>query len=428
MSAPEALRPLRQRSFRLLTAGQLTSNVGDAFYAVALPWYVLATHGGALLLATVLTAYGIPRTVLVAVGGSASDRWRPWTVMMVADSVRAVLVALLAVVAFAGPASPDVLIPIAAVIGAGEGLFLPGSMAIVPSLVPDDDLQAANALSSGGTQLAALVGPAIAGAVVATAGPATAFVVDAASFLVSAGSLAGIRQQRWRLPSAAEPADHGTAGGAPSGAPTLWRVLRSERVLQLILLVILAANLGTGGLFEVALPALAHGPLHSGAAGYGGLVASIGAGALVGSVAAAQAGRLRRPALVASAAFLGDTVFMTVPPYLHSTYLAGVCLALFGVLNGFGNILALTALQRWADPQLLGRVMGLIVLASFGTFPLSVALAGAVVHAYGPAPFFPIAGGVLALALLVALSQRSWRTFGMPEAANVPAPAEVLTL
>ena len=70
-------------------AGQLTSNVGDAFYAVALPWYVLATHGGPLLLGTVLAAYGIPRTALLLVGGHLSDRWRPWTVMMATDAVRA---------------------------------------------------------------------------------------------------------------------------------------------------------------------------------------------------------------------------------------------------------------------------------------------------------------------------------------------------
>jgi hypothetical protein len=56
---------------------------------VALPWYVLANHGGPLLLGTVLAAYGIPRTALLAVGGHASDRWRPWTVMMSSDVVRA---------------------------------------------------------------------------------------------------------------------------------------------------------------------------------------------------------------------------------------------------------------------------------------------------------------------------------------------------
>ncbi len=142
LTASRALAPLRQRGFRLLTIGQVTSNVGDACYAVALPWYVLAAHGGVLLLGTVLAAYGVPRTALIAVGGWASDRWRPQTVMMATDAVRALALAALAVAAAAGPARAVVLVPIAVVIGAGEGLFLPGSFSIIPSLLSGDDLQA----------------------------------------------------------------------------------------------------------------------------------------------------------------------------------------------------------------------------------------------------------------------------------------------
>ena len=154
-----SLAPLRHRSFRCLVAGQFASNLGDACYAVALPWYVLAEHGGPLLLGTVLAAYGVPRTVALAFGGHASDRWRPWTVMMGSDVVRAICTAALAAAAALGPARTVILVPIAVVLGAGEGLFLPGSFAIVPTLLPDADLQAGNALTSGGTQLAMLAGP-----------------------------------------------------------------------------------------------------------------------------------------------------------------------------------------------------------------------------------------------------------------------------
>src|SRR5262249_30464183 len=152
------------------TAGQLTSNLGDGLYAVALPWYVLTSHGGALLLGTVLAAYGISRTVLLFAGGYASDRWRPWTVMMSTDVVRAGALAALAITATLGPPRAAVLIPLAVVIGAGEGLFLPGSFAIVPALLPGEELQAGNSLASGGTQLALLAGPAAGGVLVALAG------------------------------------------------------------------------------------------------------------------------------------------------------------------------------------------------------------------------------------------------------------------
>src|ERR1700756_4186912 len=119
------LAPLRHRGFRLLVSGQLASNAGGAFYAVGVPRSVLA-------------AYGIPRTVLLAVGGHASDRWRPWTVMMTSDTVRAFAAAALAVAAASGPARAVVLVPIAAVLGAGEGLFLLRAVALVPAPLPGE--------------------------------------------------------------------------------------------------------------------------------------------------------------------------------------------------------------------------------------------------------------------------------------------------
>ncbi len=431
MTVSRGLSPLRHRGFRWLAGGQLTSNVGDAFYAVALPWYVLAHHGGALLLGTVLAAYGVPRTVLVAVGGHASDRWRPWTVMMAADAVRAVAVAAMAAVAVAGPASTTFLVPVAVVLGAGEGLFLPGSFAIVPSLLPDEDLQAGNALTSGGTQLASLAGPAVGGLVVALAGPGPAFAVDAATFVVSALTLLAIRVQQRAPAPAVAPASAGSpppggASGAPGQpevavavaeedegeGPTLRRLLASERVLQLILLVTLAANLGMGGLSEVALPALAHGPFHAGAGGYGALIAAFSGGALAGTLLAGQGRRLARPAVVASVAFLLEGALMGAIPYLGGAMPAAAALVVIGALNGFGNIVTLTAFQRWAPPALMGRLMGLLMFGSFGAFPVSVAVTGAIVRVWGPAVFFPVASVLLVAAVLVGLSQPSWRAFG----------------
>lgn len=438
LARARGLAPLRHQRFRLLVSGQLTSNVGDAFYAVALPWYVLATHGGPLLLGTVLAAYGIPRTALLLAGGHLSDRWRPWTIMMATDSVRALAVGALAVAAALGPPRALVLVPIAVVLGAGAGLFLPGSFAIVPELLPGDDLQAGNALMSGGTQLATLVGPAIGGALVALIGPASAFGVDAASFAVSALTLAGLRAASAR--AGAETA-RGSAGSSAAGSaeppaeaedpvadgPTVRSLLRTERILQLGLLVTVAANLGSGGMDEVALPSLAHGPLHSGAVGYGILIGAFGAGALAGTLTAAQARQARRPFLVGSLAFLAEAVFIAVAPYLGSTpAVAGAILGL-GIMNGFGNVLTITAFQRWAPPQLLGRLSGLLMLSSLGVFPVSVLLAAVFVRHLGPASFFVFAAATLTIAILAGLSQRTWRDFGIEAAVRADRPDPILS-
>jgi predicted MFS family arabinose efflux permease len=434
---PRALAPLRHRGFRLLTAGQLASNLGDACYAVALPWYVLATHGDAFLLGTVLAAYGIPRTALLTVGGYACDRWGAQTVMMTADVTRAFAVVALAATAATGPASLAELIPIAVVLGAGEGFFLPGSFAIIPALLTGEDLQAGNALSSSGTQFATLVGPAIGGALVAFLGPVPAFGLDAASFAVSAATLAAIRVGRPPSRAAATHTPANTAVGstgiggttdtAPEGKPSLLALVRSQRVLAIILLVTVAGNLGSGGESEVALPALAHGPLHAGAQGYGAIVAAFGGGALLGTIIVGQVPRLRRPSVTASLIFLMQAAAAAAVPFLGATAAVAAAMAVLGITNGFGNVIMITAFQRWAPPHLMGRLSGLLTLSAFGVFPVSVALGALFVRDLGPGSFFLFSAATLAVALLAGLSARSWRDFGADREAAahhiVPATA-----
>jgi predicted MFS family arabinose efflux permease len=412
---PRALTPLRHRSVRLLLAGQVASNVGDACYAVALPWYVLAAHGGTVLLGVVLVAYGIPRTCLIAVGGWASDRWGSRTVMLATDVARFAGVGGLAAVTALGPAQAGYLIPIAVVLGAGEGLFLPASLSILPSLVPGDDLEAANALTSSGTQVAILAGPAIGGALVALASPSVAFALDAASFAVSAVTLARLRAARPVSPPAGAPAV-GPEDARPAAEGTMsmfFAFFRSHRVLQVQFLLVIAANLGTNGVDSVSLPALAHGPLHSGADGYGLILAAGGAGALLGSMLAGQVRKPRKPSVTATLGFQVAAVGILVTPFLGHTFGVAADLAVRGLMIGFGNVLLYAAFQRLVPPALLGRATAVLTLGMFGTAPLSVALAAIFTRNLGFASFFLFAGITLTAAIVFGLSQKSWRDFGM---------------
>ncbi|MGH7910211.1 MAG: MFS transporter [Candidatus Dormibacteraceae bacterium] len=416
---PRSLRPLRHTGFRLLTAGQVVSNLGDALYAVALPWYVLSARGDTVLLGAVLAAYGIPRAALLLAGGHASDRWHPWTIMMAADGTRAAAAAAFAIAALSGRADAYVLVPIALVLGAGEGFFLPASRAIVPSLLPGEDLQAGNAMTSGANQLTLLVGPAVGGVVVAAFGPAPAFAIDALSFAVSAATLLGVRAGRRRPSPETVPgtgsAEPGGAGPPSQAESRTLRGLLTERALIVLLAIFLAGNLTTGGLVEVALPALAHGPLQAGARGYGALVAALAVGGLAGTLAVGQVRRPGRPAIVCSVAYLLLAGLIGVAPYLPGAVAVGIVLGAAGVCNGFGDVLFITTLQRWAPIHLMARIMSLVLLASLGSFPLSVVVAGVFVRAFGPALFFPAAGIVIALAVTGGLTQREWRGFGASE-------------
>lgn len=410
--------PLAVRDFRLLSIGQLASTAGDFCYAVALPWLVLSTHGGTVLLGTVLACYGVPRTVLIPVGGILADRLSPRAVMLVADAVRCVLVAVLTVFAARSLVSLAFLGPVAALIGAGEGLFLPASAAIMPSLLPADQLQAGNGLSAAMIQIGSLAGPVLGGILVTTAGSAPAFAIDSASFAISAAALAFMRGRRDPAagPASREPVgatDPASAQPDPASREetSIWRLFLNARVLQAIVLIAVLANFVISGAFEVALPALAHARF--GAAGFGSLIACFGAGALGGMLTAARLTGLRRPAVAACTGFLIGGVAISFVPFLGGLPGAAAAALVFGAAGSFGNVIIVTLLQQWAPGYLLGRVMSLVMLASIGAFPASVALSGVIVRSIGPAPFFPAAGAILALAVLLAATIREFRNFGV---------------
>ena len=419
--------PLAVRSFRWLCGGQFASTIGDYCYAVALPWLVLSAHGGAILLGTVLACYGVPRTVLIPVGGVLADKLGPRTLMLAADAMRCVAVAALAVLAARHVTSLAALGPIAVFTGAGEGLFIPASFAIMPTLLDGKRLAAGNALSTAAVQAGSLLGPALGGGLVAATRSSTAaFAVDAASFGVSALTLLLIPRRPAGGSVAAEAeamteAGAGTAEPGSAGGGVL-ALLRRSRELQVILVVVIAANLASGGMGDVALPALAHAGY--GAAGYGALLACFAVGGIAGTLGAARTGNLRAPATFASAVFLAEAAAIALVPFAGGAAGAAVMLGVVGACNGLGNVTMLTVVQKRVSPGLLGRVMGVLMLCSFGTFPLSVAVSGVLVRHLGPAPFFPVAGALVGVAILFGLTQREFRAFGArhevtPEAANV---------
>jgi len=424
--------PLAVRSFRLLAGGQFASTLGDYCYAVALPWLVLSNHGSTILLGTLLACYGVPRTVLIPVGGILADKLGPRTLMLFTDVLRCALVGVLTFLAARHTASLVTLGPTAAVIGGCEGLFLPASFTIMPSLLDDTQLTAGNALNQTAIQAGSLIGPAIGGALVAITGASTAaFGIDAVSFAVSALSLALIPRHRAARPVAApaEAADSSagqpdTGPDSPATAPdglaaqypgkpqSVLSYIRHSRGIQLVMLVAIAMNLGSGGLGEVALPALAHA--HWGAGGYGAVLACMAAGAVLGTLIAARTGTMRNPGMLASWAFTTAGCAIILVPFLGGEAGAAAAMLLDGACTSLGGVLFYTMAQRSLPPAMLGRVLSMIMLCSYGIFPLSVVVAGVLVHHVGATPFFPIAGIFLVLSILGGNSQRAFRDFGRP--------------
>src|SRR5262249_41301871 len=178
------LGPLRYNDYRLLFAGQLISFVGDAFYSVAMPWYMLKQGGGAANLGLVFTAYGVTLGGATLLGGWLSDKLRPRRVMLFSDFIRAFILAGLAWLTYGGGASILTggraaplwaIASFTAALGFFDGLFMPASSVIAPDLLPDDQLQAANGLYYALGRGAQLIGPTLAGLVVSRYGSPISF-------------------------------------------------------------------------------------------------------------------------------------------------------------------------------------------------------------------------------------------------------------
>ncbi|MFJ5925205.1 MFS transporter [Kitasatospora sp. NPDC092948] len=403
--------PLAVSGFRLLVVGQFASMVGDYCYAVALPWLVLGGHGGTALLGTVLACYGIARVATIPLGGILADRYGGRRIMLGADAVRALAVGALAAVSATGEPTLLQLAPLAVVLGAGSGLFLPASYTLLPALLPTEQLGRGNALSSMANQFGGVLGPSLGGVLVALWGSTPALAVDACSFLLSAAVLLGLRPRKADRPTENTPA------AEPDG-PGFTDVLRRGRLLHVVMVVALVCNLAFTGTMEVALPDWAHGSL--GAADYGILLTVLSIGALAGSAIAAKASTVQQPGRLFALLAVAMGIGLAGVPYAGGAIGAGVCIAVYSVASGWQNIVVVTMLQTWTPARLLGRVMSMVMLAVTGTFPISVAAAGLIVHRIGPAPFFPVAGLTIALTVALALTQPAFRrhrhgeTFGGP--------------
>jgi MFS family permease len=403
--------PLKVRNFQLLFAGQIISTLGDTFYAVALPWLVLTTGGNPQELGIILTGYGLPRVGTVLLGGILSDKFRPRRVMLAADIARAVLVGMLAMLGIQGHPVFWQLLAVAIPLGAFEGLFLPASFVMLPDILDDTKLQAGNSLNFSSTQLATLVGSGVAGVIVGAVSSGVALAIDAGTFVVSAVSLAAMRLQKATdvasITATASTEEIETSESEP--APGFWQIVRSSALVQVAFVIATIANLTFGGTVEVALPALAHSTLNAGATGFGLMLSAFGAGALIGSIATGVLNKLRHRGVISLLAALVQALAVALIPFSGGLIGAMLCLLLMGFTNSITNVLFITLVQENLPRAQLGRLMGVILFASLGSYPISVLLAGILINHTGPAIMFPISGAFLALGASYGLFQREIR-------------------
>jgi len=369
------LSPLRHRDFRVLWAGMAVSLLGDGIFLIAIAWESYSLWNAPAALSIVGIGMAVPTVLFLLAGGIVSDRYDRRLVMMWADGVRAVAVAVLAVLVIAGSLQFWELVVLVAVYGSGTAFFTPAFEAVVPDLLPVEDLPAANSLDQFVRPVALrLAGPLLGGTLVA-AGAGLAFAVDAASFGASLVAVAAIRSR----PPVRDETNATAFAAVKEGLRFirrrvwLWGTLGSAAVAYLVFL----------GPTEVLLPYVVKNDLHASAGTLGFVFAAGGLGAVGSAVWMGSRGHPRR-----GISFMYGTwtlATLAVAGYGLATAAWQLMLAclVFNALETAGTIVWATIKQRHVPSSMLGRVSSLDWLISIGLLPVSFALTAPVAAAVG---------------------------------------------
>jgi MFS family permease len=396
---PATRHPLFNREFRYLWIGNTISGCGDQFFLVALPWLILQLTGSGAILGGIMMVGAIPRAALMLLGGAVTDRVSPRKIMMLTAALRTVLVATLAAVIWTAHVEVWQVYLLSFCFGVADAFAAPAAQTLLPSLVAPAQLPAANALSQGTQQLAMLAMPAPAGIIIAAFGVASAFSIDAVSFLFIIAALLMLRDPP-RVESAVPRSNlaHSILEGL--------RYVKNDVALRTFLLVASVLNFCITGPLSVGLAFLAKSEFGSPAT-FGLLMSSVAAGSLAGLLLAGARQQRNRGRLL-----------------LVVSVIVGVCTALIGWLSqlwtllptlfimsasaGFLNVHLLAWFQQRVDRAMLGRVISVLMFASLGLVPLSLAAAGVAVQ-WNLRGMFAGAGALVLAVTCIAALQRPVR-------------------
>jgi MFS family permease len=394
---PSVEHPLRNPNYRLWLIGGTISLLGDQFYLVALPWLVLQQTGSAVVMGAIMMAGAIPRALLMLMGGAVSDRMSARKIMMATAMARTVCVTVIGVLVWIRVLRTWELYALAVAFGVADAFASPAQSAYMPSLLKREQLVAASSVSQSAGQLTTIVGPVPAGLVIKTLGVASAFFVDAISFLFIIGAL-------WKLPdppksqTARKPMLHSIAEGIA--------YVGKDVPLRSLMLLVMILNFCIAGPVSIGLAYLTKTKFGSPAV-YGIVISAVAAGGVLGALLAGVWKIRRRGVMILLVSVLLALCLGSIG-LLGKVWSIASVLLIMGAASGVVNIHIGAWIMQRIDVAVRGRVASVLMLASFGITPISLAVAGFLV-AWSLKIMFALAGGIMLLAAAGAALQKPVR-------------------
>jgi MFS family permease len=386
------IRALRHRNYRLFFGGQTVSLIGTWITRVATSWLVYRLTGSELLLGIVAFAGQIPLLILAPFGGVLGDRWDRRRILIVTQIVSALQSLALALLVFTHHITVTYLIALQVVQGIVNALDTPARQAFVVEMVDDpEDMPNAIALNSSMFNASRIIGPTIAGVLIAAVGEAWCFLLDAISYVAVIASLLAMRFAHREAPrKQAHMIDELRAG--------LRYILGFAPVGALLVQVTLVSVMGMP--YTVLMPVIAAKVLHGGPHTLGLLMTASGAGALIGTLYLAARHTVLGLGKVIVFATVALSVGLVAFSFSQTLLLSMLALPLVGAGMMLQSAAANTILQTVVDAKLRSRVMAFYTMAVLGTQPLGSLAAGVLAdrigaqHTIAIGALFCLAGGV----------------------------------
>lgn len=387
--------PRPAASFRYLWAANTMSNLGDGLYQFALPVLALSTTQSPALVAGVTVMLTLAWPLFGLQAGALVDRFERRTVLLVVSGLRFGTLALLTVAIVGGWLSLPLIYVTAAILGIGETLADTALTAIVPSVVESDALELANSrIVAGQTVTNTLIGPPLAGALLAVGGAALTGV-GASLYALTAGALALLR----RHPSHSNRGDDSDpVSGLTAGFRFLWR----DSLLRRLTLFTAAMNIWWAGFVALfALYAISPGPMGLGPPGLGVLLTAMAIGGLAGSLLTQRIVAAVGVRVTLALDFVGTALLVGVPAVTTHPIAVGMALAVAGAASVWWIVLVASIRQRVTPDGLLGRAYSASRMISWGVLPIGAVAAGLAAELFGIRSVYA-AGALVTLGLLVA--------------------------
>ncbi|WP_225801106.1 MFS transporter [Streptomyces sp. NK15101] len=384
---------LRIRNYRLFFAGAIVSNTGTWMARITQDWLVLSLTGSAAAVGITTALQFLPMLLFGLYGGVIADRYPKRRLLLVSQAALGLCGLALAVLTLSGSVQVWHVYLIAFLLGMVTVVDNPARQTFVSEMVGPRQLRNAVSLNSANFQSARLIGPAVAGVLIAGVGSGWAFLLNGLSFLAPLASLLLMRTSELHK-----------VERAPRGKGQLREGLRYVAGRpDLIWPIVLVGFIGTFGFnFPIWLTAFSGDVFHVGAGSYGFLNTLMAAGSLVGALAAARRGSTRLRMLVVAAGVFG--VLEIAAALSPAFWLFALLLVPIGLLGLTVNITANSAVQMATDPAMRGRVMSLYMMVFAGGTPIGAPLLGWVTDTYGARTGFAAGGAIsLAAAVLVGL-------------------------